>query len=145
MTVKIGFAGGNEQLYDLKGRSDECGLVCDEPSRTVQADAEDADINTIVRRFNITGQLPAGGIRVPEFADYEDVFDFHSAQLAILVAEQTFMQIPADVRARFHNDPGEFLHFAADPGNIDALREMGLAMPKPVEIVPVVPVVDKPV
>ena len=121
---------GNELIYDFKSRSDASGLVCKEPSLTVQADAEDADINTIVRRFGITGSMPQG-VRVPEYVDYDQVFDYHSAQLAILEADANFMAMPAEVRAKFDNDPGKFLLVASDPGNIDFLRELGLAVPKP--------------
>lgn len=117
---------GNEKLYDYKKASEASALMCDDPSLTVQADMEDADINTIVRRFHITGEMPVS-VRLPEYQDYEDVFDFQSAQNAILEAERTFMSIPADVRAKFDNDPQLFLEFAQNPENYDGLVELGLA------------------
>ena len=124
---------GNEKLYDFKSRSDVTAVLCLDASRTVQADAADADINTIVRRFGLTGTLPES-FRVPLLEDYSEVGDFHSAQLAIAEAHANFMLIPADVRAKFSNDPGIFLDFAVNPDNIDTLRELGLAKPKSVEI-----------
>jgi len=127
---------GNELIYDFKKRSDAAGLVCEDPSRTVQADSVDADINVIVRRFGLTGKLPEA-LHLPSYADYDDVFDFHSAQLAILEGEREFMSIPAEIRAEFDNDPGLFFRFASNPDNIDALRDLGLAKPKPIEVVPV--------
>ncbi|WNK14769.1 MAG: internal scaffolding protein [Microvirus sp.] len=125
---------GNEKLYDLKARSDAAGLLCTDPSKTVQSDAEDADINTIVRRFGLTGTMPQG-LKVPEYGDYDLVSDFHSALIAVEEARVNFMAMPANVRAEFGNDPGSFLHFASDPANIDALRDLGLAKPKPVDII----------
>lgn len=121
---------GNEKLYDFARRSDECGLCCNDPSLTVQADAEDADINVIVHRFGLTGEMPVG-MRVPQYQDYEGVFDFRTAQEQILYAQREFMSMPAEVRRRFENNPQVFLEFAADPANVDAMVEMGLAIEKP--------------
>lgn len=120
---------GNEQLYNLKKRSDEAGLLCLDPTLTVQADKEDADINTIVARFRLTGRMPEN-LAPPTYQDYDGVFDFQSAQNAILEAEASFMAMPWDVRRRFDNDPQQFLAFAVDPANVDAMVEMGLAVKK---------------
>ncbi|WNK12459.1 MAG: internal scaffolding protein [Microvirus sp.] len=128
---------GNDKLYDFVKRSAASGFDnSDEPSLTVQADKDDADINTIVARFGLTGRMPEG-LRVPSFQDYDGVFDFQTAMHAIIQAEDNFMAMPATVRAKFNNDPGQFLQFAVDPANVDVMVEMGLAIPKPVE-----PVVD---
>ena len=122
---------GNEVIYDFVSRSASSGLLCKDPSKAVQSEAEDADINTIVRRFGLTGTMPQGLV-APTFADFDDVLDYHSAQLAIVDANNRFMSMPADVRAKFSNDAGIFVDFASDPANIDVLREFGLAVPKPI-------------
>ena len=129
---------GNEKLYDFVSRSDASGLHCVEPSLTVQSGKDDADINVIVRRFGITGQLPEN-VNLPTYADYDEVFDFHTAQQRILDAEVEFMKLPADIRSEFKNDPGIFFDIASNPENIDYLRDLGLAKPKVLEetIVPV--------
>ncbi|WNK14605.1 MAG: internal scaffolding protein [Microvirus sp.] len=127
---------GNELIYDFKKRSDASGLVCKDPSKTVQSEAIDADINTIVKRFGITGHLPQN-LKIPSYGDYDQVNDYQSALDAITDAEEQFMSIPADIRSRFGNDAGTFLHFAADPDNYDALAELGLAkarVPATVEV-----------
>lgn len=117
---------GNEKLYDFKARSDEAGLLCEDPSLTVQSDSIDADINTIVYRYGITGRMP-DNIRLPSYQDYDEVFDFSTAQRRVLDAEDEFMRIPADVRARFSNDPAQFFNYATNPANYDGLVELGLA------------------
>jgi len=125
---------GNEKLYNFKKRSDEAGLLCKDPSKTVQADMVDADINVIVARYGITGTMPQG-LHVPEYADYEDVFDYQSARNAIIEAENAFMAMPANVRSRFDNDPGAFFDYATDPANFDGLVELGLATrPEPINL-----------
>lgn len=133
---------GNELIYNFKERSDASGLDCKDPSLTVQADAVDADINVIVRRYGITGKLPES-FRLPTYQDYEDVFDFQTAQLAIVDANTEFMKIPAEVRAKFDNDPGLFLDYASNPSNFDGLVELGLAKrSEPVAVEP--PPVETP-
>jgi len=105
------------------------------PGKTVQSSAEEADINTIVRRFGLTGQLPQN-VRVPLQGDFTGAYDFHSAMQAIRQAEESFAAMPADVRKRFHNDAGEFTDFATELSadgkvlaNLDELRKLGLAVP----------------
>ncbi|QCQ85030.1 internal scaffolding protein [Blackfly microvirus SF02] len=120
---------GNELQYDLKGRSEQFSSHPEGKSLTVQADADDADINTIVRRFGLTGVMPQGLVP-PTYADFDEVFDFHSAQIAVARASEMFMAMPADIRNRFMNDPQVFLDYAENPANIDGLRELGLAVPK---------------
>lgn len=103
-------------------------------SRTVQSSKEEADINTLVKRFGLTGQLPQN-VRVPLSGDFTDAMDFRTAMDAILAAEKSFDAMPADVRKRFNNDPGDFVDFttAVDSSgklvNLDEMRKMGLAVP----------------
>ena len=100
--------------YDWAKESDETGLACADVSRTVQSQAEDADINVIVKRFGLTGQVPAN-VRVPSYEDFGDtVFDYRSALDAINLADRSFMAMPANVRARFHNSPQEFLEYCQE-------------------------------
>lgn len=113
--------------YDGDSVSFETGLECLDPTRTQQSQAEEADINTIVRRFGITGKLP-DNVRPPTYADFNDVFDFHSAQNAIIAAKDSFMRMPAAIRARFDNDPGLFVDFCSDPENVDEMVKLGLAV-----------------
>lgn len=94
-------------------------------SLTVQSMAEDADINVLMRRFGITGQMPQS-VRVPEYGDFTGVKDFATAMMAVRQAQDQFMSLPPDVRARFGNDPQQLLEFVSVPGNDDELRRLGL-------------------
>lgn len=111
--------------YDMNAAGDESGLECKDPTLTKQSFAEEADINTIVKRFNLTGQLPQN-IRMPTYADFEDIITFQEAMNAIVNANTAFMTMPADVRARFHNNPSEFVDFCSDPTNLEEARKLGL-------------------
>jgi len=113
--------------YDMSKASDESGLACSDPSLTQQQFAEESDINNIVDRFMKTGHLPSAA-SMPQYADYEGVFDFQSAMNVVREADENFMRMDAKVRARFHNSPQEFLEFFANPDNVDEAVRLGLAV-----------------
>lgn len=100
------------------------------PSLAQQSFKDDADINVLLERFKVTGQLPQG-VRVPTFGDFNGVSDYRSALDAINLARDSFMSMPPDVRARFSNDPQKFLEFCSDPSNVDEARRLGLAVDRP--------------
>jgi hypothetical protein len=116
--------------YDVDQASLDAGQVNDEPSMTDQSFAEESDINTIVRRFGLTGELPSA-VSMPTFADFEQTYDYHSAMLQIRAAEREFMRLPADVRTRFNNDPGSLVTFLEDPGNRLEAVSLGLVQAPP--------------
>lgn len=120
--------------YDRDKESELSGLSCGDPSRAQQQFAEECDINTIVRRFGLTGQMPVG-LRVPSYSDFEGVFDFHSAMNAVNTARESFYSMPAHVRARFHNDPQDFLEFCHDEANRDEAVKLGLVVEKAATLV----------
>lgn len=116
--------------YDRDLVSLATALVCPEPTLTQQQFAEDADINTIVRRFGITGRLPEN-VRVPTYGDFTYTGDYREALHAIQLADDSFMAMPAEVRATFQNDPALFVDFCSNPDNLPRMRELGLAVPEP--------------
>lgn len=139
---------GNEKLYDFVARSNDAGLLCSDPSLTVESDAKETDINVIVKRFNITGEMPLAHGRVPRMHMDELSGEFHSFRTMadqLNSAEEMFMEYPADFRARFDNDAVRFADWATDPRNVDEMVELGLAVQKPVVENVVPPVNPAPV
>jgi phage internal scaffolding protein len=122
--------------YDTKEASDTAGVITDwGPSLTIQSQAEDADLNIIMRRFGITGKMPEN-VRLPEYGDFTQITDYRSALESVRMANEAFMEIPAEIRARFQNDPQQFLEFTTNEKNLDELRKMGLAKPLQPTITP---------
>lgn len=115
--------------YDRDRVSLETGVDAGGPSLTQQQFREEADINTIVKRFGLTGQLPDNP-RVPTYGDFTGVTDYHSAMLAVRQAEEAFMALPASIRAEFANDPQRLIEAVDDPQQQDKLIELGLATKK---------------
>lgn len=118
----------NSVNFDRAAWSDLHGLECKDPSLTIQSQKEEADINTIVRNFGVTGQLPQG-VRVPSYGDFDGVDDYRSAIDAVRAAEDSFLAMPSDLRARLGNDAGRFVEWCADVNNLEEMRKLGLAVP----------------
>lgn len=120
-----------EHNYDMAMSSELSGLDCSaDAGRTQQQFAEEVDINTIVRRFGLTGTVPEN-FRMPEFADFSEVVDdYHTAMNLVRQAGEEFLTVPAEIRARFHNDPQELMTFLEDPGNRQEAIKLKL-LPEP--------------
>jgi len=111
--------------YDTNAASDEAGLSCPEPTLAQQQFAEESDINYIAERYGLTGEMPQV-LELPRYGNFEGIFDFQSAQNAVVLAKQQFMTLPAKVRSRFDNDPQKLLAFMEDPENRQEAEFMGL-------------------
>ncbi len=108
------------------------------PSRTKQSFAPECDVNNIIKRYDKDGIITHLNQAMPQYAElYSDnvigsgSYDFHSAMMFIQQASDAFMGLPADMRARFNNDPGDFLAFVDDPANGQELVDLGLAEIRP--------------
>jgi len=118
--------------YDADEVSRETALNCSEESdRTQQQFREEADINTIVRRFGVTQMLPTT-FKPPMTGDFTEVTDFHTAMNAVRSAEESFMQLPAHMRVRFGHDPQKMIDFLGNPENREEAIKLGM-MNKPPE------------
>jgi len=115
----------NPYNYDTNAASDESGLRCEDATRTQQHFKDETDINNILRQFNITGQLPSKAIS-PRYGDFSYTGDYHSALNAVIAAEVEFMSLPAQLRARFDNDPAELIEFLNNSDNLDEAIKLGL-------------------
>ncbi|WNK12740.1 MAG: internal scaffolding protein [Microvirus sp.] len=113
--------------YNADLVSDHSGLACEDKSLTHQSFAEECDINTIIDRFGISGELPQN-LNYVDNQNFVEVFDFHTAMNQIVEAEKSFLALPARVRSRFENDPGQYVAFCSDPNNIQEMVELGLAV-----------------
>jgi phage internal scaffolding protein len=115
----------NPITYDRDQNSADSRFVFTSPSRTKQSFRDECDINNILRQFNVTGQLPVNGFQ-PQYGDFSGVTDYQSALNAVMAAQDSFLQLPAKVRAKFDNDPALFVQFASDEANKDEMKALGL-------------------
>lgn len=112
-------------VYDQYSRPPDPGTSFEGTvSRTKQEFAAECDLNTIMARYTQTGELPAG--MVGTYGDFSEVPDYLEAQIIIARADAQFSALPAEVRARFENDPAKFLDFVHDPDNLEELQKLGM-------------------
>lgn len=111
-------------------------LVCLDESMAQQHFREECDINTIVRRFGLTGEMPSN-YRAPVYGDFEGINDFQSALNAVRSAGEAFMEMPAALRAKFLNDPQKLVEFVGNEENRDEAIKLGLVPPPPPAPAPV--------
>lgn len=121
---------------------EETGELVMGKSMTQQQFKKDTDINEIVRRFGLTGQLP-DGIGAPQSGDFTGITDFAEAMRQVRAGEEAFAKLPAATRARFGNDPGQMLAFLHDENNRDEALKLGMIKKPPEKTRDVVQAVDE--
>lgn len=105
------------------------GEVYKPPSMTQQSFVAECDINNILAEYKTSGQIRHMSAKADQ-GTYQDLpggIDFQEALNTVIAGENAFATLPSQVRARFGNDPAEFLMFMADPANQDEAIRMGLA------------------
>lgn len=99
-------------------------------SRTHQSFSKDADINVIMGKYRKTGVLVdptlVSSSRRPQFGDFSDLPDYSVMMSRMVRAQQDFLSLPAELRARFSNDVGQCLDFLADPKNVEEAVKLSL-------------------
>ena len=111
--------------YDQDAASNESGLHCEDATLAQQHFKDECDINNILRQFNVTGLLPESTIS-PRYGDFTGIVDYHSALNQVIAAEDEFMRLPAQTRARFNNDPAQLIDFLDQEENKNEAIKLGL-------------------
>lgn len=135
--------------YDRDAASLESGVSNIDPetgevyeSKTQQHFKDEVDINEIVRRFGLTHTMPEAP-RLPTYGDFTGISDYKTAMDAVVAARDGFMELPAELRATFENDPQRLLDFLSDDKNRAKAEELGLVVKKPEVTRDVVQAVDE--
>jgi phage internal scaffolding protein len=115
--------------YDRDAASNESGLHCEDATLTQQHFKDETDINNILRQFNITGLLPENPLS-PRYGDFTGISDYQSALNAVIAAENEFDGLPAQIRARFNNNPEELINFLENADNKAEALALGLIDPE---------------
>lgn len=97
--------------YDTGEVSDETAIDTGKDTMVQQQFGIEQDVNTIVKRFGLTGNTPFGSA-AGVYGDFTGICDYSSAMEVIERAQKGFMTLPPDVRERFENDPGRMIAYA---------------------------------
>lgn len=140
----LGFTDAEFLSLDADERSALLGTdFKGEKSLTDQSQSEEADINTIVRKFQLTGHVnvrsdsPLATL-TDDMAAMDGLapVDLQLALNRVNEARFAFDRLPLHVRKRFGYDPLEFSTFVADPKNAQAVHDMGLTVVIPDDKIP---------
>lgn len=115
--------------YDTDKVSEETALFCLDETMAQQNFKDDADINVIMRRFGQGHDVPQGFLS-PTYGDFDTISDYREALEAVRDAGELFMELPADLRARFNNDPGALIDFVSADENRAEAEKLGLLQPR---------------
>ena len=102
----------------------ECG-----PSQTKQSFKDECDINNILGKYRKTGVIEHLNKHGAEYG-FASGDTFQDAMNIVSRANSMFEELPAHIRSKFNNEPAAFLDFVQDEGNIEEMRELGLAKPE---------------
>ncbi len=111
------------------------------PSLTEQSFKKECDVNHILKSFGAVKVSPAYQAKLAAaHYGYAPAESFHEAVNISLEAADLFGALPATLRKRFNNHPGELLAFVEDAENYQEASELGLVpMPFPPDKPPLVP------
>lgn len=111
-------ADGTLRTYDSGAVSKATATYNFEPSPVEQYHKTEVDINTIMRRFMGTGEMPQQ-LREGVYGDFTGVYDYWSALEKIESVDRRFMELPADMREKFDNDPGKLVDYVQSHSDED--------------------------
>lgn len=100
-----------------------------QPSMTRQSEKELCNVNNIMAKYEKTGLIDHFRNRPGEYGDFTNVQTYQDALNKIMLAENQFNALPADLRKRFDNDPVAFVEYVTNPENHESLAKMGLLEP----------------
>jgi len=109
--------------------------VNNEPSMTQKHQAEETDINVIMKKFGVTGVAP-GAKMPPSFLDVPADLDLQGALQMVAEGREAFESQPAEVRAYFRNDMARYSATVDDlrrRGDVKGLAALGLVETPPEE------------
>lgn len=98
----------------------------DDPSLAHQAFAAECDIRNIMNKYKKTGLISHVTSSFAQYGDFTNIPDFRDAMDIVINAQDSFDSLPAEIRNRFANDPGDFLDFASKEENRDELVRLGI-------------------
>lgn len=96
------------------------------PSLTHQSFKDECDIGNIMKRYLRTGVLTHLTSLQARYGDLSNLPDYHTALNTVIQAQDSFDALPAVIRARFFNDPGQFMDFVSNPENRDEMVKLGM-------------------
>lgn len=104
-------------------------FTCKGETMTQQNFQDECDINKIMEQYKRTGIIEHIKDQIGSYVDLPNETDYQGALNIVIGAKETFEELPGTLRAKFQNDPIQFLNYMDSPKNLDEKRELGLVEP----------------
>ena len=123
------------------GERNRVTLECPEDVITEQHHKDACSISQILSMYDKTGLITHVNRSTAQYGDFTQVNEYQESLNMVIRAQNAFDELPAHVRKKFENDPGQFFEFATNPDNQEEMVKLGLAeaikepQPTKVEIV----------
>lgn len=101
-----------------------------DPGQTIQSAKDECDINKIMARFALGGEINHINRAQAHYGDFTNAVSFSDAYTAVANAEQAFAELPAHIRDLFGNDAEAFLYKLDDPEFVKKLEAAGVYDPE---------------
>ena len=103
------------------------GMTFEEASMTIESEAPGTTIDSYLKRYQATGLL-GDPVRYSagQFGDFADLQTFQESMNTVARVTETFAALPAALRAKFDNNPANYVEFISDPANVKEAVELGL-------------------
>lgn len=110
------------------GRVRVC-TINNEPDMAQQQYKDSCDVNNIMKKYEQTGVITHLKAQQGHYADLGAPEDLLDAQMRVIRAQDAFMSLPAELRAKCDHDPSKFLKMLQDGSNDAELRKLGILAP----------------
>lgn len=123
---EIWFDRASNECYFRENGTISCRTINNEPSMTIQSERDKCDLNIVKAIYDKTGVMNNIRTDQPRYGDFTSSHDYHELLFRAQQAQDDFMLLDAQIRARFDNDPGKLLDFVNDPKNAAMALQLGL-------------------
>lgn len=100
--------------------------VIEDELKTDQSFKEECDVNNIINKYMKTGDSSIFNRTTGTYGDFSEITDLKESMELVKYAEEQFMQIPAELRKKFGNDPTQLTEYLQDPKNHEEAQHYGL-------------------
>jgi len=103
--------------------------INNKPSKTQQQYKESVDINNIIKKYKVTGELSHLNRKQGVYLDSANLPSYQEALNMVISANDQFAQLPSQIRKQFNNNPQEMISFLDNPQNDEEAIRLGLKVP----------------
>lgn len=119
---------------EKQGKRVRVKTINEDPTMTQQQYKDQVNVNKIMEKYKKTGTIThvrnaANGV----YLDLTEIPDYPTALMQVQQAQQMFEQIPAHIRMKFSNDPGQLITYLKNPDNLQEAIKYGLLVPSKIK------------